>query len=512
MADHPFTGTLSVTDKIGIGTESPIAKLHIFSSTAAPSQAFLESGGALLKLGVDASGATLGTDNAFPLSFLTNGSSQMAIDPAGNVGMSGALTVQKTLIVNGSAIVGTDTTPANLTVKGTAIATAFQGQSASFQNNLTVNGKVGIGTTSFPQQLNITGGIGFANQNAVDKKLYSPADGVLEWMTHELAGQHGFAVSHQGDRRVFLNTNGNSHFNGGNVGIGTNTPTHKFHVVANDAVGLLESSGNQAYLRLSTNEGFDNRVEITNRPGGRFTVWTAGAGDGFNITKDGSVGIGTNTPTHKFHVVAYDAVGLLESSGNQAYLRLSTNEGFDNRVEITNRPGGRFTVWTAGAGDGFNITKDGNVGIGTLTPSEKLDVAGNLRIGNSLYVTNLPYADRRNVQWDDRTKQFCYDNSSQRSKENITPLADEFTKLLAVEPKTYTRPDFPDTWEIGYIAEEFHDLGLDKLVYYNEDGSPGGINYPKIGLYLLEILKKHEQKFREYEEKIDRLEQQLSSS
>jgi Chaperone of endosialidase len=408
MADHPFTGTLSVTGNVGIGVEPlSTATLYIRSSTSKTqirvensecgsseikNQILVEnSTGALLKISLDDGEVAIETEKKIDLekpprlslSLKTNGSTHLSINDAGNVG---------------------------------------------------------IGTTSFPQQLSITGGIGFANQNAVDKKLYSPVDGVLEWMTHDWAGQHGFAVSHQGDQRVFLNTNGNSHFNGGNVGIGT------------------------------------------------------------------------NTPTHKFHVVAYDAVGLLESSGNQAFLRLSTNEGFDNRVEITNRPGGRFTVWTAGAGDGFNITKDGNVGIGTLTPSEKLDVAGNLRIGNSLYVTNLPYADRRNVQWDDRTKQFCYDNSSQRNKENITPLADEFTKLLAVEPKTYTRPDFPDTWEIGYIAEEFHDLGLDKLVYYNEDGSPGGINYPKIGLYLLEILKKHEQKFQEYEEKIDRLEQQLSSS
>lgn len=47
MADHSFIGTLSVTDKIGIGTENPIAQLHILSSTATPSQTFLESGGGL---------------------------------------------------------------------------------------------------------------------------------------------------------------------------------------------------------------------------------------------------------------------------------------------------------------------------------------------------------------------------------------------------------------------------------------------------------------------------------
>lgn len=91
-------------------------------------------------------------------------------------------------------------------------------------------GNVGIGTSSPNQQLAITGGIGFANQNSTDKKLYSPSDGVLEWMTNSAAGLHGFAVSNQGTQVVHLNTSGNSFLNGGNVGIGTTLPTALLHV------------------------------------------------------------------------------------------------------------------------------------------------------------------------------------------------------------------------------------------------------------------------------------------
>ncbi|HRF10628.1 MAG TPA: hypothetical protein PLR37_00630 [Candidatus Accumulibacter phosphatis] len=179
---------------------------------------------------------------------------------------------------------------------------------------LAANGNVGIGTDNPLQQLTITGGLGFANQYAGDKKLYSPKDGLLEWMTHDAAGDPGFAVSHQGEARVYLTTDGNSYLNGGNIGIGTTAPTHRFHVVAENAVGLFESSGEMAYLRLSTKEGMENRVEICNRSGGRLSLWNNGQ-DVLNITRNGNVGIGTMTPNQKLMVQGGHNAGRDPDSG-----------------------------------------------------------------------------------------------------------------------------------------------------------------------------------------------------
>ena len=102
-----------------------------------------------------------------------------------------------------------------------SILVAICGSSVtSAQNVFPTDGNVGIGTVVPPQQLSLTGGIGFANQNATDKKLFSPVDGLLEWWTHAGAMERGFAISHQGDRRVLLSVNGDSYLNGGNVGSG----------------------------------------------------------------------------------------------------------------------------------------------------------------------------------------------------------------------------------------------------------------------------------------------------
>src|SRR5215207_8795453 len=174
----------------------------------------------------------------------------------------------------------------------------------------------------------------------------------------------------------------------GNVGIGTTEPNHVFHVRTGDAVGLFESTGTQAFLRLSTREGLNNRVEITNRPGGRLSLFTSGGGDVLNITRAGNVGIGTTEPNHVFHVRTLDADGLFESTGTQAFLRLSTRECLNNRVEITNRPGARLSLFTSGGGDVLNITRAGNVGIGTVTPAARLSVNGDVEVTGDIRLLN----------------------------------------------------------------------------------------------------------------------------
>jgi len=136
---------------------------------------------------------------------------------------------------------------------------------------------------------------------------------------------------------------------------------------------------------------------------------------------------------------------------------------------------------------------------------------GDMKVNGNLYVTTLPFGDMKDVQWDNTTGQFYYDNSSMRYKENINSLEDDYSKLLAVSPKSYTRPNNPGVQEIGYIAEEFDAAGLNKLVWYDKDGKPEGINYDKIILYTNENMKNQNERIIALEEEIRQLKETIET-
>ena len=270
------------------------------------------------------------------------------------------------------------------------------------------------------------------------------------------------------------------------------------------------------------------------------------------VTQVGNLGVGTDAPQETIHART--------STGD---CRILIESGTDSDAGTIYRPAFASSDWIVGV-DGWNdfkfkiaassdfgtndfltITRSGNVGINNSAPGSTLSVTGDADVtgdiaantlsissdaaiggdisGDSLsidsdaviggdivgtgalYVTNVPFADVGNAQWDTTTHQFCYDTSSRRFKENITLLEDNFENLLDAQPMTYTRPGDPDRWEIGFIAEDFRELGLDRLLYFDENGDPFSINYSKISLYLLQIIKKQEQKIHAQEEQLREL-------
>jgi len=202
----------------------------------------------------------------------------------------------------------------------------------------------------------------------------------------------------------------------GNVGIGTSSPDSDLHIEGETAVALRLSNTNGAgdfETIISQNYNAGKCLEITNRGDrvfsyacstDRLALFTSDT-ERLVIDNTGNVGIGTPSPSNNLEVVGSGATtsALIKGPGTTGQANLIVNSGgtsgFQTVVNTSGAylvqssgtsglnvraRGGDFTIAT-GAGDTERfrvLSSNGNVGIGDPTPTSKLDVQGNLRVGS----------------------------------------------------------------------------------------------------------------------------------
>jgi hypothetical protein len=353
---------------------------------------------------------------------------RLRIDKDGKVGI-GTTSPSQALEVNG-AVKATDF------IKGTTSLVSSQWTDVAGGINLGA-GNVGIGAPTPGFKLDVNGIV-----NATDIYKNGTPLVVSQWID----GAGGISYS------------------GGNVGIGHTHPRTPLHVLGRIATGLDFTSAGA--ITFYPPDGFawfhiDNGP-AGGRPIGRLRISYGGnPGDAELMTfvQNGNVGIGTSGPSHRFHVLAPDAVGLFESSGSQAYLRLSTNEGLNNRVEITNRPGGRLTLWTAGSGDVFSISRDGQIFLGNNKSGPFVALNDDVWFSDPQNGT-IHVRNGNNSNWG--TLVGIFNNMSSRTyKKDITVLPDtELDKLLEDTLQTnvvtyrFKEEDKQHRLRLGVISED----------------------------------------------------------
>jgi len=296
------------------------------------------------------------------------------------------------------------------------------------QMRIQTGGNVGIGETSPERKLVLNGELGTASL-----EIKKNNDRIVYLGTGSSSATADDSILHLMDQNVIkinLNTVGDSYLIGGNVGIGITAPVAKLDVLgtsggpvvfdyayttnaglrihgdesAMDIVGT--DSGNHAstILLRNGNEGFG----LLNNPNLntlQFRSFTATA-DAFSIhntggnlsslvdiltlEKDGNVGIGTTNPAQNFVVAdATNGNGVELVPGATATIQ-TYNRGTAsyNNVNIdtasTRLRSTDYTSFHNGSGfpERMRITNNGNVGIGTTSPSQKLEVAGKLLVDN----------------------------------------------------------------------------------------------------------------------------------
>ena len=173
----------------------------------------------------------------------------------------------------------------------------------------------------------------------------------------------------------------------GKVGIGTASPAHKLTVseASTDFAALISnstSSGNGLKINAGDNSG-DSILQLNDKDGN----------GKMRVLANGNVGIGTTSPDSKLHV---------RNDGTDVVLAKFQSEiGTNTRdfrikspvLDSTTYPF-RFTTSNSFAFEvdgveNLRIHSDGNVGIGSTAPTEKLEVAGNVRLDASNAELNI---------------------------------------------------------------------------------------------------------------------------
>jgi len=200
----------------------------------------------------------------------------------------------------------------------------------------------------------------------------------------------------------------------GNVGIGTPSPADPLHVVypygKTDATtrSIAEFSSNDSSDRFKLYFKAKGAASLANR-----FVWLQtgddNVADGGNLLLQpnaGNVGIGTTSPGFKLDVQSGSTGGWASSvlnTSNSGGVQMAHGAGFGMYIDPGSNAGaGTYALQIAKSGTSYVFVRgDGNVGIGTTTPSQKLDVYGNVNVSGPAGSGNIYVSGTVNAKYQD---------------------------------------------------------------------------------------------------------------
>ncbi len=239
---------------------------------------------------------------------------------SGNLVVAGNIDLEGDIDVNGTA--NLDNTDIDGTLTQDAGNVVFNEDSGDYDFRIESNGNanmffvdggndvIGIGTNSpdtghlLTLKTSSTGGDWIKGEQS---------DGGQGWRIGADSGDDAFFELQKADasQTILLSADGDSHFSGGNVGIGTTSPDQLLHVKAtsgnvygkieatgsNQAAGLylIGHSGDESRLYFG-DEGSSNIGRVVYAHGDNSMQFTTNSSERMRITSDGDIGIGVTAP------------------------------------------------------------------------------------------------------------------------------------------------------------------------------------------------------------------------